>query len=222
MPGALTTRLPELCTVMNRSASYLINSISEVSLTMTFLDDLALLTLGPQLRGGANVKKGARGIVAVFDAIKAIVESHVVATTPRVIQVQNAAGRMVLIEFAPDPDIIIRERISESPLDYRNVVSVEVKAGTDFSNIHNRLGEAEKSHQKAKGLGYVECWTVVNVDRIDVQLARRESPTTNRFYRLSQIESKTGAEYDEFENRVVSLTGIPGRRKSKVQRRSGR
>jgi len=222
LPTALIARLPQLCQALNRAASYLINSISEVSLTKAFLDDLALLTLGPQLRGGANVKKGARGIVVVFNAMKEIVEKHVVSATPRVIQVENAAGRLVLIEFAPDPDIIIRERISEDPLDYRNLVSVEVKAGTDFSNIHNRLGEAEKSHQKTKALGYVECWTVVNVDRIDLQTARKESPTTNRFYRLSQIEAKSGLEYEEFENRVVSLTGIPGKRKNKSQRKRDR
>jgi hypothetical protein len=222
LTSALAGRLPSLCGAMNRAASYLINSISEVSLTKTFLDDLALLTLGPQLRGGANVKKGARGIVVVFDAIKDLVEQHVVTATPRVIQVENAAGRLVLIEFAPDPDIIIRERIAEEPPDYRNLVSIEVKAGTDFSNIHNRLGEAEKSHQKAKSLGYVECWTVVNVDRIDLQTARRESPTTNRFYRLSQIEAKSGSEYQEFENRVISLTGIPSKQLTKPAGKRGR
>lgn len=33
------------------------------------------------------------------------------------------------------------------PNDFRNIIAVEVKGGTDFSNIHNRIGEAEKSHQ---------------------------------------------------------------------------
>ncbi len=90
----------------------------------------------------------------------------------------------------------------------RNIIAIEVKAGTDFSNIHNRIGEAEKSHQKAKADGYVERWTVVNVDRIDLKMARRESPSTDRFYRLSQIDSGVGEEYYDFYNRVVSLTGI--------------
>jgi hypothetical protein len=157
------SHLPELCIALNNAASYLMNSISGVSLTKTFLGDLALLTLGPQLRGGANVKKGARGIVIVFDVIKAIVEEYMVSATPRVIEIRNAAGRIVLIEFAPDPDIIIRERLSDRPNDFRNVIAIEVKGGTDFSNIHNRIGEAEKSHQKAKAEGYVECWTVVSV-----------------------------------------------------------
>ena len=86
---------------------------------------------------------------------------------------------------------------------------MEVKGGTDFSNIHNRVGEAEKSHQKARQAGFVECWTVVNVDRIDMAMAKRESPSTNNFYRISQLESGKGAEFCDFRDRIISLTGIP-------------
>ena len=125
---------------------------------------------------------------------------------PPCIEIQNAAGRKVLIEFAPDPDIIIREEMATDA--YRNIIAIEVKGGSDFSNIHNRIGEAEKSHQKARAVGYVECWTVVNVDRIDMDMASRESPSTNRFYRLSQLESRSGDEYRDFVNRIVSLTGV--------------
>ena len=90
------------------------------------------------------------------------------------------------------------------------VINRIIKGGTDFSNIHNRIGEA-KSHQKAKGDGYVECWTVVNVDRIDLATSKTESPSTNRFYRLSQITAGLGKEYEDFATRVTSLTGIPGK-----------
>lgn len=211
-------KLPSLCVAINNASSYLINSISDNSLNKSFLDDLALLTLGPQLRGGANVKKGARGIVVVFEAIKEIVKGHIRNATPRVIEIKNAAKRTVLIEFAPDPDIIIRERLSNAPDDYRNIIAIEIKGGTDFSNIHNRIGEAEKSHQKAKNDGYVECWTVVNVDRIDIATAKQESPSTNRFYRISQIAARAGKEYEEFESRVISLTGIPSRISRKRQK----
>lgn len=208
---ACENALPDLCKALNRAVSYLINSISNLSLTKEFFDNLTLLTLGPQLRGGANVNKGARGIVLVFDAIKGIVEEHIVKITQRVIEILNAAGRTVFIEFASDPDIIIRELISKSPDEYRNIIAIEIKGGTDFSNIHNRIGEAEKSHQKAKGDGYVECWTVVNVDRIDLATSKTESPSTNRFYRLSQITAGLGKEYEDFATRVTSLAGIPGK-----------
>ena len=94
------------------------------------------------------------------------------------------------------------------PGSYRNIIAIEIKAGSDFSNIHNRIGEAQKSHQKARGAGYNECWTVVNVDKIDLAMARRESPTTNRFYRISDLVNATGADYQDFRDRVISLTSI--------------
>ena len=112
----------------------------------------------------------------------------------------------MFVEFAPDPDIVIREEMA--PTSFAEKIAIEVKAGEDFSNIHNRIGEAEKSHQKARARGFVECWTVVNVDRLDDKMARREFPSTNRFYRLSAIVSGKGAEYTDFRNRVISLIGI--------------
>jgi hypothetical protein len=146
------------------------------------------------------------GIIKVFDAISNIVARAATQTSPRVIEIKNAAGRRVFIQFAADPDIRIQEQMT--PASLRNIIAIEVKAGLDFSNIHNRIGEAEKSHQKAKADGYVERWTVVNVDRIDMVMARRESPSTDRFYRMSQIDGGSGDEYQDFYNRIVALTGI--------------
>ena len=209
LSAACAQRLPDLCAQPVSVACVLIAGVGLDRLTRDFIDDLPLLTLGPQLRGGANVKKGTAGVVRVFDAIHAIVKRHCVHTAPSRIELRNAARRRVLIEFAADPDIVIREVMA--PNDLRNVIAVEIKGGTDFSNIHNRLGEAEKSHQKARQAGYVECWTVVNVDNIDLEMARRESPSTNRFYRLSQLSLGKGEEYADFKRRILSLTGLPGR-----------
>lgn len=200
------TYLPELCKGLVSSAVALIDGIGLDRLSRDLLDDLTLLTVGPQLRGGANVKKGVAGIVEVFQTIHDIVEHAATDSSTSKIEILNAAGRKVFIEFAPDPDIVIREEMSKGR--FRNIIAIEVKGGTDFSNIHNRVGEAEKSHQKAKAVGYVECWTVVNVDRIDMEMARRESPSTNTFYRLSDLKSSEGPEYHDFKERVTSLTGI--------------
>jgi hypothetical protein len=112
-----------------------------------------------------------------------------------------------LIEFAPDPDIIILEEME--PNHFRNVVAIEVKSGTDISNIHNRIGEAEKSHQKARQQGFTECWTVVNVSKLDLKKAKGESPSTDRFYSLSELITRSGDEYDDFRRRILSLTAIP-------------
>jgi hypothetical protein len=202
------SKVSDLCTGLIKSSVSLMEALSTENLNSKFIDDLTLLTIGPQLRGGANVEKGTAGIVDVFNVIHTIVEKSVNASKSNKskIIITNAAGRKVLIEFASDPDIVIREEIGESH--YRNIVAIEVKGGKDFSNIHNRVGEAEKSHQKAKQNGYVECWTVVNVDRIDIETAKKESPTTNKFYIISQLVSGKGNEYQDFKENIISLTGI--------------
>ena len=89
------------------------------------------------------------------------------------ITIKNAAGREVVIEFATDPDIVIYENIRPVP---RKLLSIEIKGGTDVSNLHNRLGEAEKSHLKAKAQGYKEFWTLLRFKGFDRERAQMESP----------------------------------------------
>lgn len=208
--GILTEKhqnfLPHLCTALINSLCLLIEGVGVKRVSKKLLDDLTLLTVGPQLRGGANVKKGIRGIVKVFEAIHNIVEHAAILASESNIEILNAAKRKVVIKFAPDPDIVIQEEIA--PGSFQNKIAIEVKAGTDFSNIHNRVGEAEKSHQKAKAAGYVECWTVVNVENFDQTMAHRESPSTNRFYLLGSLASVSGEEYSDFKARILALTGI--------------
>lgn len=202
----IAPNIPALASALCEAGTLLVAGIGAAKINAALLDDLTLLTLGPQLRGGANVRKGAAGIVTVFNTIQGIVSGSITKVKSTSMELQNATGRKVMIEFAADPDIIIREEMREGA--FRKVIAIEVKAGSDFSNIHNRIGEAEKSHQKAKANGYVECWTVVNVDNFDVDMARRESPSTNRFYRISDLVAAAGAEYEDFRDRIVSLTSI--------------
>jgi hypothetical protein len=199
--------LQPLCLALAPVSAALLTGIGARRMTRDLLDDLTLLTVGPYLRGGSNVKVGMAGIVRVFDAISAIVSHAGASIEPQRIELINAARRRVIIQFASDPDIRVQEEMG--PGQYRNMLAIEVKAGLDFSNIHNRIGEAEKSHQKAKADGYVERWTVVNVDRMDMVMARRETPSTDQFYRLSQIDAGVGDEYHDFYSRVISLTGVP-------------
>ncbi|HEY3364294.1 MAG TPA: XcyI family restriction endonuclease [Symbiobacteriaceae bacterium] len=93
---------------------------------------------------------------------------------------------------------------------FRNTVSVEVKGGGDRRNIYNRMGEAEKSHLKAKSAGFTEFWTIVNVPRskYDPAKAKAASPTTHEFYDLALLKVRTGSVYDDFRRRIVSYTGI--------------
>ena len=203
---AVTDDIPELCKAFCEAASALLNGIETLKPSKELLDDLALLTVGPQLRGGANNQRGMAGIIQVFEVIHQIVAHAVTEVRENAIEVTNAAGRNVLIEFAPDPDIIIREEMS--PGHFRNIVAIEIKSGTDVSNIHNRIGEAEKSHQKARKRGYTECWTVVNVSRLDIEKAKAESPSTDRFYSLGILVNADGEEFEDFRRRIISFAGI--------------
>ena len=208
--GRLTSRnaenLAELCKALVRAGVQLLDGVATDDFDRRLLEDLTVLTVGPQLRGGINARRGSDEIDNVIEEIFEIVGPSVVERTPSRIVLANAAGRRVLIEVAPDPDITIREEMTEGEL--RAVIAMEVKGGSDFSNIHNRIGEAEKSHQKARGRGYVECWTIVNVDRFDEELAKRESPSTNRFYRISDLVKRAGGQYLDFRTRIISLAGI--------------
>lgn len=208
--GTLSERqrssLPELCGEMNAQAEYMLDQLEDECISSAFFDQLTLLTLGPQLRGGANVQKGSSAILDVFRVIYKIVEDAVVQSDGRYIELKNKAGRKVLIQFSPDPDIVIREELV--PGIHKNLVAIEVKGGQDYSNIHNRIGEAEKSHQKAKKDGYVECWTVVNVDRANIEMSRKESPTTNRFYKISGLLDEESLEYRDFSLQISSIVGI--------------
>ena len=90
----------------------------------------------------------------------------------------------------------------------KKIVAIEIKAGKDIANIHNRLGEAEKSHQKAKLDAFSECWTIINVD-LDYSVAGKETPSTNRFYKLSNILDTRSDEFVDFKDQIISITGIP-------------
>ena len=207
--GALSTaneaRLEQLCKALIQSACFLLDGVNQ-KISASNLHDLTLLTLGAQLRGSQNTKKGEAGIITVFNLIRDIVYSSTINLNNKQIELVNAANRRVLIEFSPDPDIIIREEMPNGI--FRNIIAIEVKGGEDFSNVHNRIGEAEKSHQKARLAGYVECWTIINVDRINLGTARKESPSTNQFFKLSDLISRNGNEYNDFSSRIIALTGI--------------
>lgn len=199
-------RLPELCRAMCDSAAFLLVGIGPANIQQSTLDDLSLLTLGPQLRGGANVRKGADAILVVFNLIRNIVRNSIVHETATQIVLKNSSNREVVIEFASDPDIkIVEKMVSGKP---RNVIAIEIKGGTDVSNIHNRIGEAEKSHQNAKKSGFIECWTIVNVSTLDQKKAKQESPATNHFFYLGELSKSSSSQSMDFRAQIVSLAGI--------------
>ncbi len=217
LSAAAASHLTEFCKFLNLQISILLAGLEGIDLSTGFLNELSLLSVGPQLRGGNNNLLGQAGIAEVFSLIKEAVSHsrHEIETTR--ITLINAAGRTVLIEVAADPDIVISEQ-SPSQND-RPLVVIEVKAGKDKSNIHNRIGEAEKSHLKAKARGFTQFWTITNVDQIPLEIASRQSPTTDQFFSLSELMDLTSATRGEFMTRVIELTGLPAKKMTPVKRR---
>ncbi len=177
------------------------------TLSASSIHDLTLLTLGPQLRGGKLNVLGSKATQEVFDLIKSLIKPAIIEATPQKLELRNASGRTVVVEFAADPDITIREVLPSG--DYRNLVAIEIKGGRDVSNVHNRIGEAEKSHQKARKDGFTECWTIVGVAKLDLGVAQRESPSTDRFLQMDAISSPRGSQFPQFRERLLALVGLP-------------
>lgn len=202
--AANAERLSLLCAALCSSGATLVEGVSHLS--RETVHDLTVLTLGPQFRGGVLNNLGNAAAKRVFNLIQSFLDAETVAEGERSLAVRNAAGRTVKIEFAADPDICIREELPSGR--FRKLVAIEIKGGRDHSNVHNRIGEAEKSHQKAKKDGFVECWTLVGVTDLSMDLARRESPTTDRFYHIDQIADATSAEAEDFRESLVSRLGI--------------
>ncbi len=216
LPARVAGELEELCRALVTRASEMANAIGFGRITKELLDDLTLLTLGPQLRGSRNTRIGKAANKAVFEIIQHIVRHALTKATDTKLEFRNASGRPVRIAFSADPDISVTEEISSKTV--KSVVAIEIKGGADKSNIWNRLGEAEKSHQSAKQRGFVEFWTIYNVPDLDIAKAREKSPTTTRFYSLIELANVNSDAFADFRDRLISLVGIkaaPGARKRK-------
>ena len=198
------SQIEPLCEALVASSWQLITSIPELS--SDIIRSLTLLTIGPQFRGSQNVTLGTDAAEAVFKLVKVIVQKHVAEESAKHFVVKNDNGRTYRIVFAADPDIAVKQK---QPNDkYRNLVSIEVKGGTDISNIHNRLGEAEKSHQKSKDKGFTQFWTIVNVPHVDRATWKLESPTTTELFYLEQMIVEGSAERSKFSEFLERELGI--------------
>ena len=194
--------IDELCKSLVISGVELVEGLDEISLAR--LNELQLLTVGPQFRGSRNNEYGQRATQLVFDLIKQLVVTNAIESTEKTITVKNDSGRLVKIAFTSDPDIEITEML---PTKNRFLISMEIKGGADLSNIHNRIGEAEKSHQKARNRGCNEFVTIVNVE-IDYEVLRKESPTTTHFFHISRLMESAGEELASFKDLLSSILGV--------------
>ncbi len=208
LDGTLTDATKELidslCKSLIESSWLLINGLQEIN--QDTIRDLTLLTLGPQLRGSRNVSLGIEAIAIVFSLIKGLVSDRIRSEGVSFLEVVSAANRVYRIEFSPDPDIAIRQILNDGTI--RNRIAIEIKGGTDYSNIHNRLGEAEKSHQNAKVVGFTQFWTVINVSHIEDYAWKQETPTTNELFYIDEITDIRSVGYIRFKEYLISELGI--------------
>ena len=209
MRGRLTetqkARLPEFCEAMTAALSELVRQMSP-TVTMLDVKELPLLTIGSQFQGSNNTRIGKQAIEDAFLAVVEIVKGNILDQTDRKLIVRNAAGRKVIIGLGSDPDIGIAEEFANQ---LRKKVAVEVKGGTDRSNAHNRAGEAEKSHQKAKKAGFRDFWTIISKRGLDMKKIEAESPTTNSWFDVSEVLGRQGEDWQEFKSRLAGEVGIP-------------
>ncbi len=217
--GTLTDRqrslLPEFCRAMCAALADLIRQLSP-AVTTRDVQELQLLTLGQFFQGQRNNDIGNLAIKEVFLSVKEIVQTHLRSHEARRMVVRNSAGRAVVLTLGSDPDIRIEE---EFPGELRKKVAIEVKGGTDQSNVHNRVGEAEKSHQKAKKTGFAHFWTIIAKKGVDLDKLRGESPTTTSWFDVAQILGRQGDDWGDFRSRLSEVVGIPiGKGRSRHKR----
>ena len=197
--------LPDLCRALGEGLADLVRQMSP-GISQRDVAELPLLTLGAQFQGSNNNSIGRQAVMDAFLSIREIVKDHITQEQEGKISVKNSAGRTVIIALAADPDVRIQEEFSGK---LQNKVAMEIKGGTDKSNAHNRAGEAEKSHQKAKGAGFRDFWTIIAKKGLDTEKLRRESPTTNSWFDAAQVLGREGEDWDEFRNRLAGQVGIP-------------
>jgi len=197
--------LPAFCRAMGRSLSDLLCQLSP-SVTQRDVDELSLLTLGAQFQGGNNVSIGRQATLDGFLAITDVVRTYIDEHNSRRLSITNASGRRVVVTLSGDPDVRIEEDFGGA---LRKKVAIEIKGGTDVSNVHNRAGEAEKSHQKARLEGFVDCWTIIQTKGVSLSKLQSESPTTNAWFDAAQVLGRNGREWEVFRNRIAEAVGIP-------------
>jgi hypothetical protein len=200
--------LERFAEIMADQLAELVRQISP-NITARDIGELPLLTLGAQFYGSNNNSIGKQATTDVFLSVAEIVKKFIVTQDAKKITIKNASKRKVVIAQATDPDIRIQEEFEDGRL--RNKVAIEIKGGTDNSNAHNRAGEAEKSHQKAKNVGFRDFWTIISKTGVNHQKLKQESPTTNSWFDVAQVLAREGPDWDEFQSRFAGEAGIPVR-----------
>jgi hypothetical protein len=205
MGASQRSALDDFCAAMAEPLAELVRQLSP-TITSRDIHELPLLTLGSQFQGANNNVIGRQATLNVFLAISDIVSDYVTERTTNRLSLIKSAGRLVVIKLAGDPDVSVEEHTTGQT---RKIVAIEIKGGTDKSNAHNRAGEAEKSHQKAKLQGFRDYWTIISTHGLDMAALRSESPSTTVWFDVAQILAREGSDWTDFVNNLSAEVGIP-------------
>jgi len=142
----------------------------------------------------------------IFIAVTSVLEPCIVKKESTRLTLKNASGRTVIVSLAHDPDVCIQEQVEDR---VHNKVAIEVKGGTDVSNAHNRAGEAEKSHLKAKQHGFRDFWTIISKAGLEMSKLKQESQTTTEWFNVTELFAQKGTDWENFRQRLAGSVGIP-------------
>lgn len=206
IPDDLLGGLPDLCLALNERACELVLSL-DGPVFQGGIKYLPLLTFGAQADGAWRNAIGKIATSKVYGAIKAIVlESGVgIEEDEDSFTFHNKSSRVVSVAFSGDPDVVIRESVGSGVI---TKVAIEIKGGRDQANVHNRAGEAEKSHKKALKASVGDCWTIMDLSLSSLDELKVESPSTRRWIDLRAVESQDGPGWNEFKDLVKASLGI--------------
>ena len=203
IPEKLDSQIEDLCRAVNEEVAELFVALGAAPQPNLRgdVDQIPLLTLGAQADGAWRNDIGQKATIEVFEAMKQVVRNagKEYEETEVSITVVNNSQREVTLTLAPDPDVVIRED-HEGTTMYK--AAIEIKGGSDRANIHNRVGEAEKSHLKARSERAQDFWTVIDLQNADREVVERQSPTTREWLDLNSIKNREGESW----KRLVSLT----------------
>lgn len=204
VPARLLTELPQLCSVFTAPLVQLVETMG--SFDGRDLGDLALLTLGPTLQGGRNNAIGALASKAVFASVRLLVEPWITSETEQRIDINIPTGRHFTIRAGSDPDMRVDEHTATESLP---LLAIEIKGGGDASNAHNRAGEAEKSHIKARTMGFTERWTLIVMGSIPVEAIKAHTPSSTEIYEAREIMGRGGSDWERFRVSLTTVLGLP-------------
>ena len=196
--------IQDLCKAINGAMQEFLKELKKDRLSQD-VSDFPIMTLGVYVDGVWRNFIGANAASNVFNAIKNIVNEkqlEICESNEKVYTFTNEKGKKFSINLASDPDVSIYANDSEK------LLCIEIKGGQDVANVHNRAGEAEKSHQKAKNNGWEEKWTVIYLSKLqDSQQSKllEESPTTDKWFDVNEICCESGSSYDKFKDEILKL-----------------